>query len=246
MKNHAIFSGLNSRQLIDTIKNNIPLGFSVVDREGIIVDFNKAAEKITGYTQEEVTGKSHYEILHGTSDTEACPLLNLAIRQHKEGVETESAITKKNGDIAILSVTTFPLIDDAGTFLGGVELFRDISDVRKLERERKNIFSMFVHDMKIPVLTTGGFISRMLSGKAGNLSPKQKEYLTIMEVNLHRVESLIMSFLDFSRIQTKGYKPEIQYVDLGSEIWKAIESVKTWLIKKTSSSRISRLQMDRS
>ncbi|MHB8790458.1 MAG: PAS domain-containing sensor histidine kinase [Desulfobulbaceae bacterium] len=232
MKNHAILPGLNSGQLLDTIKNNIPLGFSVVDREGIIVDFNKAAEKITGYTQEEVTGKSHYEILHGTSDTEACPLLNLAILQHKEGVETESAITKKNGDIAILSVTTFPLIDDAGTFMGGVELFRDLSDVRKLERERKNIFSMFVHDMKTPVLTTGGFISRMLSGKAGNLSPKQKEYLTIMEDNLHKVESLIMSFLDFSRIQTKGYKPEIEYFDLGSEIRKAIESVQILADKK--------------
>lgn len=60
-----------------------------------------------------------------------------------------------------------------------------------MERERKNILSMFAHDMKNPVLTSGGFIFRLLAGKAGNLSLKQKEYLTIMEDNLHRVERLM-------------------------------------------------------
>jgi len=62
-------------QIFEIIKNKLPLGFSVVDGDGIIVDFNKAAENITGYTKDEVMGKPHYEILHGTSDTEACPLL---------------------------------------------------------------------------------------------------------------------------------------------------------------------------
>ena len=224
---------LQKIQVFEIIKNNLPLGFSVVDREGIIVDFNKAAEKITGYTRDEVMGKSHYQILHGTSDSEACPLLHHAIRQRREAVETESSITTKNGDNIFLSVTTFPLIDNEGTFLGGVELFRDVTGMKKLERERKNILSMFAHDMKNPVLTSGGLISRLLSGKAGILSLKQKEYLTIIQDNLHRVESLIMNFLDFSRIETKEYKPVIEYFDLGGEIQRIIESAKIEADKKS-------------
>lgn len=223
---------LDQIQVYEIIKNNLPLGFSVVDRDGVIVDFNEAAEKITGYTRTEVIGKSHYQILHGTSDTEACPLLHHAIRQRQEAVESESSITTKNGDSIILSVTTFPLIDDAGEFLGGVELFRDVTKVKKLERERKNILSMFAHDMKNPVLTSGGLISRLLSGRAGELSPKQKEYLTIMKGNLHRVESLIMDFLDFSRIETKEYRPAVEYFDLSGAIQRIIESVKIVADKK--------------
>jgi two-component system, OmpR family, phosphate regulon sensor histidine kinase PhoR len=223
---------LDQIQVYEIIKNNLPLGFSIVDSEGIIVEFNVAAEKITGYARDEVLGKSHYEILHGTSDSQACPLLHHSILHRKESVETESTIIRKNGDNAILSVTTFPLIDDQGAFLGGVELFRDVTAMKKLERERKNILSMFAHDMKNPVLTSGGLISRLLSGKAGELSLKQQEYLRVMKDNLHRVESLIMNFLDFSRIETKEYKPVIEYIDLKKEIEEAIESVRMEADKK--------------
>ncbi len=223
---------LNQTQVYQIIKDNLPLGFSVVDREGIIVDFNEAAEKITGYFKDEVMGKSHYEILHGTPDNEACPLLHLTIRRRKKAVETESSITRKNGDNIVLSVTTFPYIDADGTFLGGVELFRDVTAEKKLERERKNILSMFAHDMKNPVLTSGGLIARLLTGKAGDISPKQEEYLAIIKENLHRVESLIMDFLDFSRIETKEYKPVIEYFDLGNEIQRIIASMKIEADKK--------------
>lgn len=224
---------LDQIQIFETIINELPLGFSVVDRAGIIVDFNGAAEKITGYDKDEVMGKFHYEILHGTSDTEACPLLHQAIRQRREAIETESSITNKNGDTVILSVTAFPLVDDAGTFLGGVELFRDVTAEKNMEREQKNILSMFAHDMKNPVLISEGLISRLLSGKAGKLARKQEEYLTIVQDNLNKVERLLMDFLDFARLKTKEYKPIIEYFDLRSAIQKVIQAMKVEADKKS-------------
>lgn len=226
---------LDPSQVYELIKNKLPVGFSIVDDEGIIVDFNTTAEKITGYSRNEVIGKSHYEILHGTSDTQACPLLHFSILHRKEAVATESTITRKNGDSAVLTVTSFPLIDEQGTFLGGVELFRDVTAMKKLERERKNILSMFAHDMKNPVLTSGGLVSRLLSGKTGKLTLKQQEYLILMQDNLHRVENLIMEFLDFSRIEAKEYKPIIEYFDLKKEIQEIIESLRFEADKKNIS-----------
>jgi two-component system phosphate regulon sensor histidine kinase PhoR len=218
--------GLDQVKVYTIIKNNLPVGFSIVDREGLIVDFNAAAERITGYSSDEVMGKSHYQILHGTADNAGCPLLHLSLRHHENTVETESSIIRKNGGRAILSVTSFPLIDDAGTFLGGVELFRDVTAIKKLERERKNILQMFAHDMKNPVLTSGGLISRLLAGKAGELSPRQGEYLSIMQDNLQRVERLVMDFLDFSKYESKEYKPAFEYFDLKEKIRRVIDSVR--------------------
>ncbi len=57
--------------------------------------------------------------------------------------------------------------NDEGNLAGGVELFRDITESKRLERERKNILSMFAHDMKNPVATSEGFLSLLLSGKGG-------------------------------------------------------------------------------
>ncbi len=42
------------------IKSNLPIGFSVVDKVGTIIDFNSAAEMITGFTKSEAIGKSHF------------------------------------------------------------------------------------------------------------------------------------------------------------------------------------------
>ena len=44
----------------------------------------------------------------------------------------------------------------------------DMTGLRKMERERKNILSMFAHDMKNPLVTSEGFLSRIISGKAGS------------------------------------------------------------------------------
>jgi hypothetical protein len=60
-----------------------------------------------------------------------------------------------------------PLFDTSGDFIGGAELFKDVSELKRLEREHKNLLSMFAHDMKNPVLATGFFLTRLLSGKAG-------------------------------------------------------------------------------
>jgi signal transduction histidine kinase len=133
---------------------------------------------------------------------------------------------KKNGEQVTLSVTIFPLIDDNGDLSGAVELFRDISDSKRLEREQKNILSMFAHDMKNPVTATGGFISRLLSGKAGALTAKQQGYLEAMRDELYKVSDLLADFLEFSRIEAKAYVPNPRPFDIEGEVRRNIEAAK--------------------
>lgn len=206
----------------EIITHNLPVGFSIVDKEGIVIEFNRAAEKITGYEKNDVIGKSHLEIFHGSTDKKACPLFKHALLERKQIVATEANIRKKNGDLIILSVTAFALLNNDGDFLGGVELFRDITEYKKLERERKNILSMFAHDMKNPIVTSGGFLSRLLAGKAGALTNKQQDYLEFIRDDLQKVENLISSFLEFSRLETKEYKPMPGPFDLEMAINKVI------------------------
>jgi len=215
---------IDQKKIYEIITRNLPIGFSIVNKEGIIVDFNTTAEAITGFRKTEVLGRSHYQILHGGSDSQAtCPLLKHALQQREKIVETESIIRKKNGKQIIISVTAFPMIDDKGNLIGGVELFRDITSRKKLERERKNMLSMFAHDIKNPVMTSAGFLSRILSEKAGKLTEKQKNYLEIVNENLGKIENLITNFLEFSRLETEKYIPKIEYYDIVSAIKKIAE-----------------------
>ena len=175
------------------IIKNLPIGFSIVDKDGIISEFNRAAEIITGFMKHDVIGKSHLKIFHGSADKDACPLFKYALKEHEQKVAIETKIKKKNGEFINISVTAFPLSDSDGNFIGGVEFFRDITEYKRLVREHKNLLSMFAHDMKNPISTSGGFLSRLLSGKAGKLPENQQDYLEIIRNELTKLEDLVIN-----------------------------------------------------
>jgi len=218
--------------IYEMIINNLPHGFSLVDKEGIVMEFNRAAEKITGYRRSEVAGRSHLEIFHGSSDKSRCPLMQYAFQKKKGADFIESTLTRKNGETAYLSVTIFPIYDDDGSFLGGVELFRDITSQKKREREHKNILSMFAHDMKNPVVIARGFLTRLLSHKAGMLDETQREYCETIDVELKRLHELISDFLQFSRFEAKEYVPAFSPFNLEESLTEHVGSVRVEADKK--------------
>jgi signal transduction histidine kinase len=101
----------------------------------------------------------------------------------------------------------------------------DITRFKELERERENLLSMFAHDMKNAVITSQGFLSRLISGKAGPLAKKQQDYSEIIRDELERLSQFISDFLEFARLEAKAYKPILAPCDMQAEIRKSVEAV---------------------
>ncbi len=93
----------------------------------------------------------------------------------------------------------------------------------RLERERKDMLSMFAHDMKNPLIVTVGFLSRLLSGKAGPFTEKQMEYLELMKGELGRLERYIKDFLELSRLESSGYNPVPSLFNMAAALKMRIE-----------------------
>ncbi|MGA2106575.1 MAG: PAS domain-containing sensor histidine kinase [Syntrophorhabdales bacterium] len=209
-----------------TIVRSLPIGFSLVNEEGAIVEFNPAAEEITGFAKPEVVGRSHLEILHGSSDPKACPFFEHVFKKHEQSIGIEGTLTRKDGRMVRVAVTCAPLFDASGAFLGGVEIFRDITELKRLERERRNLLSMFVHDLKHPLLVAHGFLSRMLAGKAGAIEKKQENYLKIIADEIGRLEHVVAEFLDFSQLEQGPHHLKRSSFDIRDVIEKQIEGLR--------------------
>jgi two-component system phosphate regulon sensor histidine kinase PhoR len=96
--------------------------------------------------------------------------------------------------------------DENGELLCGIEVFRDATEALNLEAHKRNLISLFAHDLKSPVAITGGFVDRLLQGKAGELNEKQTEYLQTIQKEIKRLEQYIFSFLDIARIESGQIK----------------------------------------
>ena len=127
------------RDVGELIFQSISDGVFTVDENRIITAFNKAAEQITGFEAREAVGKHCFDIFRTELCHTRCPLKETL--QHHDAVEDArvSILTKEGCELPI-SVSTQVLKDDTGRVVGGVEFFRDLSDIEDLHRrldERK-------------------------------------------------------------------------------------------------------------
>jgi two-component system, OmpR family, phosphate regulon sensor histidine kinase PhoR len=217
---------LSPGDIYEAVKNSLPVGYSRVDKDGKILEFNPAAERITGYSLNDVIGKQHLEFIHGSSNPTECPLLRHALVEQACEIASDVSIRRKDGQTVHLSVTSAPVYDSNGQFMGGVELFRDITESKRMERERKNLFAMIAHDMKNPVIVMGGFLKRIEAGNAGPLTERQMEYLELVMEDLQKLQNLVSRLSEYSNLESPEFKLTSATCNLQESIQRRGELIK--------------------
>ncbi|MGA9752619.1 MAG: sigma 54-interacting transcriptional regulator [Acidobacteriota bacterium] len=109
-------------------------GIFTVDPSGLVTSFNKAAERITGFREEEVLGRRCDSIFRTNLCKTVCPLRR-SIATGERAQNGRVRIHRKDGQAVLVALSTAPLKTGEGQLLGGVEVFRDISHVEALKRK---------------------------------------------------------------------------------------------------------------
>ena len=185
------------------ILHHLPVGLFTVDANLRITYFNPEAEQITGYRREEVIGMFCGAAFKGGQCRLSCPLRTVLTKQ-KASVSMETTIQVKSGQILPVRLRTAAMFDQSGNMIGALEAFSDISELKNYERERTQTLSIFAHDMKTPLISISGFVKRLLEGKAGELSDRQRKYIEVIRNETTQIQSLAMDFLDVARLDHEG------------------------------------------
>ena len=115
------------------IFNSISDGVFTVDRQCVITSFNKAAERITGFTRAAAVGKHCYDIFRTELCHRQCALKD-TLKTHDAVRNARVTIITREGREVPIQVTTTMLKDDEGEVVGAVEFFRDISEIEHLRK----------------------------------------------------------------------------------------------------------------
>ena len=197
------------------IVQHTPGAVITTDARGLITGFNPAAEKITGYRREEAIGQPLAEILHCEGGAASSALDQ--VMGGKAEVTQELVLQNRRGEPVPVMVSSFALQDEARVLLGAAIIIRDLNLVKRLETERRQLVSMFAHDLKTPVVGIAGLIRRLLQGKTGPLAPEQTAYLDTIAREMTRLEKLITSFLEFARLDLRILTPQPEVVRVQEE-----------------------------
>jgi two-component system CheB/CheR fusion protein len=138
-----------------------------VTRDRIVTSWNRGAEKVYGYTAEEVLGRPIQVTIPPRYAEETRQMTERVLRgEAVEQFETERV--RKDGSIVPVAVTVSPIIDAFGEVVGIASIARDISERRRAETRQKLLLDELNHRVK-NTLATVQSIAMLSAGGAESL-----------------------------------------------------------------------------
>ncbi|HXK66314.1 MAG TPA: sigma 54-interacting transcriptional regulator [Spirochaetota bacterium] len=132
---------MNSDCVANIILDSIADGVFTIDMDFRITSLNNAACKILGLeSKDEAIGKLCFEIFHANICEHSCALRE-TMQTGKNIINKTVYIVNKSGEKVTISISTALLKDDQGNIIGGVETFRDISDIETLRKKIESTYS---------------------------------------------------------------------------------------------------------
>ncbi len=132
---------MNSDCVANIILDSIVDGVFTIDMNFRITSLNNAACNILGLeSKEQALGKFCFEIFHANICEHSCALRETMLTG-KNIINKTVYVVNKSGEKVTISISTALLKDEHGNIIGGVETFRDISDIELLRKKIESTYS---------------------------------------------------------------------------------------------------------
>ncbi len=215
----------SERRLADII-NFLPDATFVINKRGIVIAWNRAIEKMTGFKAENVMGKGNHEYSIPFYGKRRPMLIDLVLNSDPDFENTYEALKKQedgsfvgvsfipnmNGHASYLLASAAILYDSEGEVYGAIESIRDITERKLAEEDLKSakeraesatrakseFLANMSHEIRTPMNAVIGMTNLLLYE---NLNSRQKEYAETIRNSGEALLAIINNILDLSKIE---------------------------------------------
>jgi PAS domain S-box-containing protein len=193
---------------------NIADGIVAVDREGLVVLWNEAAEKITGVPATDALGRAPEDVLQRSldsgSDTPLGDRLVSVLRGREE---------------VWLSVTEAVMRDPSGAVAGRIFAFRDISSDRLVEQMKSDFVSTVSHELRTPLTSIYGFAETLLRQDVLFGEEERQTFLGYIASESQRLTAIVDALLNVARLDTGDLKVNLAPTDVRGVVDEVVQNV---------------------
>lgn len=206
----------------------------ITDADGIILYANKAAEKITGFSNKEIIAKKagNKELWGGLMEQKFYQQLWKTIKVDKSPFIGFISNKRKNGEKYEAEAHISPVVDKQGEVKFFVGIERDVSKEKQIDRAKTEFVSLASHQLRTPLSAINWYAEMLLNGDAGKLKSEQLEYVKEISDGNHRMVDLVNALLNVSRIEMGTLAIDSEPTDLRELADSVLAELKPQLLQK--------------
>lgn len=208
----------NYKLLVENVED---YAIFLLDPKGVIISWNKGAERNKGYKDYEIIGK-HFSTFYTQHDIDAKkPETELEIAQRLGRIEDEDWRVRKDGSRFWANVIITALRNPEGKLVGFAKVTRDLTerkqqedDLRKantqlrkqqeqlqrLNDSKDEFISMASHQLRTPATIVKQLLGILLAGYSDELTPSQRDIIQKAQDSNERQISTVNGLLDVAQI----------------------------------------------
>ncbi len=213
--NAELYQGVShEQQRSEAILANVADGIVAVDREGKVVLWNPAAERVTGVSQAEALGQTPTEALGRALD---------AAGRHRRAAAGCVPI-RRGGEEVWLSLSEAVMTDPAGAVAGRIYAFRDISSERSVEQMKSDFVSTVSHELRTPLTSIYGFAETLLRQDVLFGEEERATFLRYIASESERLTSIVDRLLSVAQLDTGAMAVQLAETDVGAVVSEAVRT----------------------
>ncbi|MEJ1226283.1 ATP-binding protein [Pseudomonas sp. CCNWLW56] len=219
------------RLIIDGVKD---YGIFALDAQGHVITWNAGAERIKGYTEQEILGR-HFSLFYLAEECPAHPDMALREATRDGHYMEEGWRCRKDGSRFWASVVITAQYDATGALRGFSKITRDITDRRAAEialgtareeaesasRAKSEFLSRMSHELRTPLNAILGFAQLLDMDSTAGQRPQVSH---ILRAGQHLL-ALINEVLDIARIEAGRLPLNIEPIALSAVLHEALTLV---------------------
>lgn len=220
---------------LETLLWNIGDGVVAADKHGKVFMFNRKAQEITGYTEEQAMGKLCGSLCHvideetGKKETQ---IMEQALDGEIVNFKPSSVLLRADKSKIPVAGSAAPIITADGKTLGAVIAFRDVTQEREMDKRKTEFISIASHQLRTPLSAIRWYLEMLIGGDAGELNAEQCDYMNQILASNARMVTLVNDLLNVSRVETGALAIDAIPTDYNKLVESVIDELRPQMEKK--------------
>jgi PAS domain S-box-containing protein len=229
------------RLLVHSVRD---YGIFLLDPAGHVASWNEGAQRIKGYSAEEIIGR-HFSAFYPPEDiASGKPAMELEVAEREGRFEDEGWRVRKDGSLFWANVVITALRNDTRELVGFAKVTRDLTERRAAEnraiadarriaevevanRTKSEFLAAMSHELRTPLNAIGGYTELIELEIGGPVTEQQQGYLSRIRDSQQHLLGIITDLLNYSRLEAGQLSYNLQSVSVRAVVETIVPLVET-------------------